>query len=194
MKNKIFVVMAVFNIVVCSVVYARGINQELSQSLLRMHIIANSNSEYDQKIKLEVRDELVNILSDEGYSTREDVIRNLNTAQENINLFLNKKNIGYTCDVRYEKSKFPLKKYEDIMMPSGDYECVKVILGDGIGENWWCIAYPPMCFTKSVTGRADDEISSLLKEETYNIIASDKNEYKIKFKIVDVINSICNSL
>lgn len=194
MRNKIFVIIAVINILICTVAYAKDINRELSHNLLRLHIIANSNSEYDQSIKIKVRDELIKGFNKSEIGSREDVIKNLEITDSAINRFLKNNSVDYGCTISYEKSQFPKKDYEDISMPSGEYECVKVVLGKGTGENWWCIAYPPLCFTNSAVGKADTQIGTLLDEDTYNIITSQENEYKIKFKIVDIINSLSNYL
>ncbi len=163
-----------------------GIQQDLKKNLLRLHIIANSNSISDQKIKLAVRDRL--ILS-KSYDT--DVL------SEQANALLRDMNAGYSARVCLQNRYVPQKVYKNIALPEGEYTCIDVILGRGKGENWWCIAYPPLCFTESVTGEmsegAKKELKKRLSEESLKTILKDEN-ITYKFKIVEDFQKLARFL
>ena len=167
---------------------------ELRNGVLRLHIIANSNCGYDQAIKLDVRDNIIEFIDEKGFESKSDVSKSIVEIEGKIREYLKVNNVGYDCRVFVGKSEFPTKEYNNISIPCGEYECVKVILGEGFGENWWCIAYPPLCFTESVTGDISEDGDERLKEyisnNSYNIIKGQRPEFKIKFKVVEVINSI----
>lgn len=160
------------------------IQENLSENLIRLHIIANSNSEFDQKIKLDVRDELLKA----GTYDAEKL-------KETANAFL--KSTGYGAEVCYRKRYVPEKRYKNISLPEGEYTCLDVILGTGGGENWWCVAYPPLCFTEAVTGElskeAKKELKKRLSSESLDTIL--KNEdINFKFKVVEDFQKIIKFL
>ena len=115
----------------------------------------------------------------------------LNTIKEN----------GYNYDVNIEIGNFhfPTKSYGDISFPAGNYDALKIEIGDAIGQNWWCVLFPPLCFVNSSTGVVPDDSKNTLKEninsESYEIISEGNNsndntsDIKIKFKIIEFFNN-----
>ena len=192
--KKTLMLIVIFDIIIVGFIWANTITNELSGELLRLHIISNSNSQEDTKIKLSVRDEVIKIIRDTKYQNKKEVIDDLKKTENKVKDYLKKNGINYGCRIDFLKASFPAKRYNNILMPSGRYECIKVVLGEGAGENWWCIAYPPLCFTQTVSGYLNDEgerqLSDKLSQETFSIIHADTAEYKIRFKTIDVINSI----
>ena len=122
-------------------VKSEGITEDLQNNLLRLHIIANSDSENDQKIKLDVRDALLKM----GEYDEQKLSKTANGMLEDLKT-------GYRAKICYRSRYVPVKSYKNIALPEGEYACLDVILGEGRGENWWCIAYPPLCFTEAVSG------------------------------------------
>lgn len=162
------------------------IQEDLRENLLRLHIIANSNSDYDQKIKLKVRDGLI-------LSGSYDIEK----LTEKANGILEREKSGYAARVCLQNRYVPQKIYKNIALPEGEYACIDVILGEGEGENWWCIAYPPLCFTEAVTGEmsesAKNELKKRLSEESLKTVL--KNEdITYKFKIVEVFQKLMRFL
>lgn len=162
------------------------IQTDLQENLLRLHIIANSDSDYDQKIKLCVRDGLISAGSyDTGQLT------------ERANAVLDSLNAGYSANVCLRQRYVPQKVYKNIALPEGEYACIDVILGAGAGENWWCIAYPPLCFTEAVTGEmsesAENELKKRLSEESLKTILKNEN-VTYKFKIAENFQKIMRFL
>ena len=160
------------------------IQENLSQNLIRLHIIANSDSEADQKIKLKVRDGL---LKAGTYDAEE--------LKEQANAIL--QNTGYGAEVYYRKRYVPPKSYKNIALPEGIYTCLDVVLGEGAGENWWCVAYPPLCFTEAVSGEmstdAKKALATRLSSESLNTILKDE-DVTFKFKIVEDFQKVIKFL
>lgn len=173
-----------FCIFALSFIYATEIQADISENLLRMHIIANSNSQYDQSIKLFVRDELLK-------STTENP--DLSQLTQEANTALSKAGAGYNAYIKTERCYVPEKEYKNIKLPEGVYNCIKVVLGNGSGENWWCVAYPPLCFTEDVFGDMSDaakrELSERLDKETLDTIIKN-GDINFRFKIVEFFQKL----
>lgn len=121
-------------------------------AFLRLHVLSNSDSEYDQEIKLAVRDLILVELSSEvrdspDFNTvLEKVKTSLPRVDKRIKDYLATKNCGYTCQAKVGIEKMPPVTYSFMMLPEGDYWALQVTLGTGTGRNWWCVLYPPLCF------------------------------------------------
>lgn len=181
-----FVIVAAVCMFAVLTVYSSDIQGDLKNNILRMHIIANSNLEKDQDIKIKVRDEIIK-------SKNADCV----TAQKTANSVLLRENVGYSAKAKYETCFVPKKEYKNIAMPEGEYHCLNVVLGSGKGENWWCIAYPPLCFTEAVIGEISEEAKrelkgKLTKDALETIIKS--GDVTFKFKTVEEFQKILQYL
>ena len=175
---------AVFMCVFClCVVYSVSVQDCLSQNLLRLHVIANSDSVTDQSIKLGVRDRILECAKESGTENFNDA------AQE----YLEEIGAPYGAEVTNERCYVPAKSYKEITLPQGKYNCIRVVLGEGAGENWWCVAYPPLCYTESMFGGLSEEgmaeLEGMLDDEAVRTIVND-GKVNLRFKIVDVIQQI----
>ena len=185
MKKIMLILLAVMMIFV----YYISVYDSISRNILSMHIISNSNSESDTKIKLMVRDYLLSEMK--GYLRddlkREDVINLIPEMEKSANKFLRGNGISYSAKVKYEMADIPRKEYNQIVLPEGEYSAIRVILGEGGGDNWWCVAYPPLCFTEEVFGGLTKEgkkaIKEMVGEGGYRVISSD---IKYELKIVEI--------
>lgn len=167
-----------------SAVYALDIQEDLSSSLVRMHIVANSNSAEDQSIKLAVRDGILqNVTAD---TTLSDISKSADSILSGLGA-------AYSASAQLERCYVPEKEYKNIRLPEGIYNCVKVVLGSGSGENWWCVAYPPLCFTEEVFGDLSEEGRQLLKEQLSedSLKAIVKNgDINFRFKTLEIIQKL----
>ena len=183
---------------------------DIKDKLIRFHVIANSDSDEDQNLKLKVRDKVVEALS-EKLSNVNSLEEAENVLEENIDYVneiakevIEENNYTYEVTTMLSYENFPDKVYGDCVFPQGNYEAFRVIIGEGKGQNWWCVMFPSLCFVDESKNSVD---SSYLKEEIENIepknnetINEDKeknkessnvnNGVKFKFKIVEVINNI----
>lgn len=137
-------------------------NLELSEqidkdSLIRIHVLANSDSEADQQLKLKVKDEVVRYLqpqlaqSHSISESRQIIQSNLPQIEQTAKNKLQQLNSDYDVTLQYGRYDFPVKYYGDFSLPAGNYEALRILIGEGQGHNWWCVLFPPMCFTDSNT-------------------------------------------
>lgn len=145
-------------------------NNTVNKNYLRLHIRANSNSEYDQQIKLCVRDELLAYLSPhfEYINTSKEaeavVKKHCDKIEKLINNFLKENKFDYTCNLSIKNENFPTKKYGDTVLKEGTYRAIIVTLGEGSGDNWWCVAFPPLCFWEGDKAVYKSKIWEIIKE------------------------------
>ena len=124
-------------------------------ALIRLHVLANSDSEFDQALKLAVKDELINYLQaelgdiDDITLGRELLLQNWENIENTAEKTLAEQGYTYPIRLEYGYFPFPVKYYGSFSLPAGTYEAMRVIIGDGKGSNWWCVLFPPMCFVDS---------------------------------------------
>lgn len=183
----------------CIFSYSNAVSKNISDSVFRLHVIANSNSQEDQNLKYAVRDELIkhmNIVC-KDISSKEEAIK---IAKENKEEFYNiaKKVIndsGFDYDINIEigNFSFPTKNYGDVSLPAGFYDALKVEIGSSSGQNWWCVMFPSLCFVDVSEGIVPEEskenLENNLSQENYNIITSDSLDFKLKFKLVELFEN-----
>ncbi len=169
--------------------FCEAVAEDLSEGLVRIHVIANSNEEKDQKIKLLVRDYIIkegNALSGEGELTISSVEQQKEVLTKGVNNILKEQGKSYTAKVETGRFYFPMKRYENITLPQGEYDAVRIVLGEGKGENWWCVMYPPLCFTKSTKGTVTEKLSDVVSPVTDAVIDNEKIELKPALKAVEL--------
>ncbi|RDY22997.1 stage II sporulation protein R [Romboutsia maritimum] len=180
------------------------ISSNYKDKLIRFHVIANSDSEEDQELKLKVRDEVIKYLQPKlskssSIKESETIIKHEYDNLEKISKNIISEN-GYNYDVKVgiKYSNFPTKQYSNIVLPSGEYKALKIVIGKGEGKNWWCVMFPPLCFVDENNGvidkATDEKLKSVLTKEEYDLISQktskQSSKIKIKFKIVEIIKEI----
>lgn len=179
--------------------YSETIHQGLEQNLIRFHVIANSDSEKDQSLKLKVRDAVLEEMKpilDKAENVEESkkmILDNKEKIKSTAKKVIKENGEKYDVSVQLEQANFPTKKYGDIVLPAGEYEALRIVIGEGNGKNWWCVMFPPLCFVDITHGTVPDEtkeeLKNVLTEEEYRVISNAKSEdivpVKIKFKIVE---------
>lgn len=203
MKNSkkyfiIFILLFLY-VMLYSFSYANNVVSDLSNSLFRLHVIANSNSKEDQNLKYLVRDELISYMNTlcSNVSSKEQAIaianEHLDDFQKVANEVIFKNGFNYSAKVQIGNFAFPTKTYGDISLPAGYYDALKVELGKAEGKNWWCVMFPSLCFVDINNGivpeESKEELQASLLEEDYNLISSNNSEYKLKFKIVELFEN-----
>ena len=179
--------------------YSDGVQADLRNNLIRMHIIANSDSEADQAVKLAVRDRLLDdigkkLSTQSGERCKADIINNISDIEKTAGEVLRENGFDYGAKAVYGKFEFPKKEYKNMTLPAGEYYGVRVILGNGAGKNWWCVMYPPLCVSDGGEARMSAESERLLREslsgEAYDVIAPSDGEITVKFKIVEIFQEL----
>lgn len=164
--------------------------------MVRLHVLANSDSEEDQALKLKVRDRILAVVSEDlsGIYDANEAKGIIEASREKIEAAAVETIVenGYNYNVQAELTKevYPEREYEGFTLPSGEYYSFKVKIGEAKGKNWWCVLFPPMC-TTAATERNDVFIAAGFTEEQYRYVTETEGaRYKIKFKIVEIIESI----
>lgn len=179
--------------------YSEDVNKGLADNLIRLHVIANSDSPADQALKRDVRDRVLEYMklrlgdSRNVDETKAIINGQLDEITDVVKDELTRQGQEYDVKVSLGSYPFPTKTYGDIALPAGNYEALRVVIGKGEGANWWCVIFPPLCFVDVTHGTVPepvkDDLKDALTEEEYSIIASaetdDEIPIKIKFKIVE---------
>ncbi len=171
--------------------------EALSNGIIRLHIRANSDSQEDQSLKLKVRDR---ILKESGNlfeeTTNVDLAKNItekhlgkikDIAEDEVI----KNGYSYPVSVTLGKSEFPTKTYDDICLPAGTYQALVVEIGEGRGENWWCVMFPPLCYTRETYSFKEDAKKTFAKnigKDSYDFISQSKVE--VRFKLYEIWQKI----
>jgi len=195
--RKHFILFVVFcGILAFSCHSAAIYGHENGKDLIRFHVIANSDSTFDQSVKLAVRDsviEEVNTILNEASSKQEAQMLLAEHKDEIIkkaNAVLKQHHCYYGADAVLGTSSFPTKTYGDLTLPAGEYDAFRIILGEGKGKNWWCVLYPPLCLP-AAEGEAILD-NSFTEEE--KAVLSSPQRYQIRFLTVELIEKFLNWL
>lgn len=200
-KKPIFITIIafVFFLIFSAYSYASSISSDLSKSVFRLHVIANSDSDEDQSLKLQVRDKLIDYMNSitANVRSKDDAIKIAQDHQKDFQIIAEQtildKGYSYPVTVEIGNYEFPTKHYGDITLPSGYYDALRVKIGDACGHNWWCVMFPPLCFVDVTSGIVPDSSKEQLKEnmssEDYSIISNDNSVTEFKFKIVELFKN-----
>lgn len=164
---------------------------------LRLHVLANSDSESDQSVKLLVRDALLA----EGASffsgntdAREATQRineNIDYMEEVAERVLRENGFLYECEIEITEEYFETREYEGVKLPAGKYNACKVILGEGKGKNWWCVMFPPLCLPATV--KNSEEVYAVFGENGGSLI-TEKGGYVMRFKIIEIVEEVLEAI
>ena len=189
---EISIVIALIISILSSVI-SFGIDcNDVRNNVVRLHILANSDSEADQKVKLIVRDTLLNCGKDlfSGNITVENAKKVLDEQKEELIKISNKvfedNDFKYKTQIYLTEEYFATRTYENFTLPAGKYLALKVILGEGAGHNWWCVMFPPLCLPAA---SENTELNAVFNEDGAEII-QEYSEYEIRFKIVEWFEGI----
>ena len=199
MKLKAIDISVFLTLIICIIATVSFENdcKGIREEVLRLHVIANSDEDYDQELKLKVRDAV--LMSGEAiFSGSEDIISAESEIADKKDVILYSavetiRNLGYDYDVKIElaRSYFPTRTYDNLTLPAGYYKAVRIIIGEGKGKNWWCIMFPPLCLPSAT--KKDEIISSFLSDEEMAVVTSDP-DYEVRFWIVEKYYELKNKL
>ena len=189
---------------------ARTLNyDEVKNSLIRFHVIANSDSDEDQQLKLKVKNRVIDYLypflskSKSLDNSREIIQENMNEVKRISEDVIKEAGYNYDVNLGLSRENFPDKSYGNIVLPQGNYEAFKIIIGKGEGRNWWCVMFPPLCFVDESKAEVEyDNVEENIKNEqenkSENLNANednsnninDKDKIHVKFKLVELIQNL----
>lgn len=177
---------------------------DVADKLVRLHVIANSDSIEDQDLKRAVRDEVIKQMSPK-FEGLKDVNQVKQVIKDNVGLIeqiatkvVAKYNKTYQAKALLGNFDFPTKVYGNLTLPAGNYQALKIVLGEGKGQNWWCVMFPPLCFIDIAHGvvpeQTMDKLKESLTEDEFKLLTAAKTEeevpVKLKFKVVEVAKSM----
>lgn len=163
----------------------------VSDSVLRLHVLANSDSAEDQSLKLMVRDavlEEAKVILPEGSSVREAeqiLGRNLERLAAAGAAVVEQEGYDYPVSARLEDSWFPTKEYEDFALPAGQYRALRIVIGEGGGQNWWCVVFPPLCLASVSEPAAQTALEAGMNGRQVALLTGESEGYVVKFKLLE---------
>lgn len=171
--------------------------EALYRDVIRLHVLAESDSEKDQATKLSVRDAVLETVSsltesatdfDDAYAMLCAAVPDIQAAAE-----ARARECGTSAPVtvEFDRESYPVRYYEDYALPAGEYMSMRVVIGEGAGHNWWCVLFPPMCRTSAVDTSADEEkfFAAGFTPEEYRIIKKESStKYRVRFKVLELLS------
>ena len=195
----------IFTLTLCTLFLLIGLlpvhgEAQIYDNVLRLHVLANSDSEEDQALKLEVRDALLEAGAGlfEHCTTREEAAalaqEKLPFLEEVAQSTIRDAGYDYGVTVLLDTEEYPTRTYDSICFPAGEYLSLRVVIGDGEGQNWWCVLFPPMCMTAASEQKADASIPVGLSSNQYEVITqTKKTTYSVRFKILESVREVVDS-
>ncbi|MBW7573560.1 stage II sporulation protein R [Caproiciproducens faecalis] len=170
--------------------------EDIPNHVLRLHVLANSDSEVDQALKLKVRDRI--LAESKGLM---DNVKDKTEAQEAVRAALpqlkaaaqdeiSKQGFDYPVNVEMVHMYFTTREYQTVTLPAGDYDSLRVTIGKAAGHNWWCVIFPPMCLPAAEEPK---ELGDVLNANQLGIVEG-KGEFEVKFKSVELYEQLKNYL
>lgn len=200
-RTFIILILLFIFILISAISYVDAVSEDISDSVFRLHVIANSDSEADQNLKYKVRDavlEYMNSIS-ENCSSKNEVITLVNKHKEEFYEIAKQviSDNGYDYDVKIKVGRFdfPTKDYGDISFPAGTYDALRIEIGNASGKNWWCVMFPPLCFVDVSSGIVPDDSKSIiednLSDEEYKIVSNQSSpDIKFKFSLIEMFQNL----
>ena len=183
----------------CSILWGykkdKNLTERIAPDLLRCHVLANSNSNHDQRLKNAVKSLLLEKLQNCPADSKElfcsYIEENKNDLENYVDTYLQDQGCSYEASIFVTQAYFPTKAYGNLVLPCGTYDTVQVILGEGRGRNWWCVLYPKLCFIDATHAVLPDESAKelrfLLSDDDYRAIMDTPGRIHLGLKILDFI-------
>jgi len=181
---------------VCAISYAQNISTNIANSVFRLHVLANSDSQEDQDLKYMVRNRLLDYMNSicANCQSKEEAIsiveKNKDTFEQIAIDTIQEQGYSYSVKINIGNFEFPTKNYGDISLPAGYYDALRVEIGEAKGQNWWCVMFPPLCFVDISSGVVPDESKELmennLSDEEFALVSDQSSsEIQFKFKLLE---------
>lgn len=174
---------------------------ELSDKLIRLHVVANSDEEEDQELKLMVRDAVLEdidqiLTGGESKDEAQEKIENSMTSlQQTAEEVIEEQGVEYPVSVSLETEHFPTRDYDTFSLPAGNYTSLRVSIGEAEGRNWWCVVFPPLCMEAAEEAEAEADVNGALEatgltDEEVALITEEDSGYVIKFKALELLDEL----
>lgn len=188
------ILLALYVVFWCGTLYAD--RKALNENLIRLHVVANSDSEEDQTLKLKVRDAVVDRLQEtmQNLPDVEDAKAYLEEHLPELEAFVNQliRELGFvdTAKVSLNREAFDIREYDTFSLPSGQYESLRITIGEGEGKNWWCVVFPTLCLPATSEDFEDTAVGAGFSKGLTESLQSDS--FHIRFFLLDCLGQIEN--
>lgn len=167
----------------------------LSREVIRLHVVANSDSDYDQAVKLQVRDAITDYLRNamediwDAHQAKEYVSESLNRVTEVANDTLSSLGVDAAAKVTFCREEFPVRYYDSFTLPAGVYDSLRITIGEGEGRNWWCVVFPTMCFAAT-----SQELDAVAAGAGFSdtLTGTLTGEYEVRFFFLEALGRLEN--
>lgn len=169
---------------------------ELAGQVIRLHVLANSDSQADQELKLAVRDRVLEQAEDlypedatleQAREILEDSLDELAAAGQQV---VDEAGKDYPVTAQLEECWFPTKEYENFALPAGEYTALRVVIGEGEGQNWWCVAFPALCLGAATESVEEATAAGLFTEDQAGLMTRENEGYVLKFKSLELLGEL----
>lgn len=173
---------------------------DLADSVLRLHVLANSDSETDQALKLKVRDRVLaeaELILPDGASlevAERKIGENLSRLAAAGAEVVAQEGYDYSVAASLEETWFPTKEYEDFSLPAGRYQALRIVIGEGGGQNWWCVVFPPLCLGSVSENTRETALDAGMDEQQVSLLTGESEGYVVKFKALELWEQIKEAL
>ena len=188
-------VFAALSMCLCAVSQQK--QQKLAEKLIRLHVVANSDTQEDQRVKLLVRDAVLCAAADalEGEHDPEAALRkNLSAIERAANETLASLGSGDTAKVSFKRELFPTREYETFRLPAGVYRSLRVTIGAGEGHNWWCVVFPALCLPANAEDFETVCEAAGFTEEEISVLTEESGEIEVEFKTLELLGKLKKNL
>lgn len=191
-KFKISVTVGIVVAILFSICSFAKTSEEIRSDVLRLHVIANSDTSVDQNLKLRLRDYILQEGKDifNGSVNVENAVEKIEPAlpelEKSAKAFVNQAGFDYDVKISLSNEYFTTRTYETVTLPAGKYLALRVVIGSGEGHNWWCVMFPPMCVPAA---DKKDEIENVFSEKEIKLVES-KPKYEPRFKVVEIYEQL----
>lgn len=176
-------------LVLCYAAFCQSSQRQLAQDIVRLRVVANSDSEADQRTKLAVRDAVLGEIA--GWSNQADsaeqmtelLLKRQDELMSTVKQTLRRQDAPEECRIVIAESDYPTRHYDGFSLPAGRYQGMQIFLGSGQGHNWWCVVYPALCIDAA---SAEDELS----DDERGVIYTENAEYAVRFKTAELIGEL----
>lgn len=164
----------------------------VSGSVLRLHVLANSDRAEDQELKLKVRDAVLReagaILPENASVAQAEQLlgKNLERLAAAGAAVVAREGYNYPVSAGLENTWFPTKEYDDFSLPAGEYRALRIVIGEGGGQNWWCVVFPPLCLAPVTETAAETALKAGMTEQQVALLTGESEGYVVKFKALEL--------
>ena len=200
-KRLLIVTFAIIGLCALLTILPIHSEEQIYDSVLRLHVLANSDSEQDQALKLQVRDEVLRVTGPmlKDCKSRDEAVAVLQEHGDEIRdaaqAVVKAQGYDYPVSILLGKEQYPTRNYENCCFPGGTYVSMRVCIGEAEGQNWWCVLFPPLCLGAASAQDGDSNedafISVGLTGEQYKVITETDNvKYRIRFKVLEAVQEL----